>query len=447
MAELKELNVGQVVRFKGYTDQVDDPLLTAGDTVRIRAINPDGGLVIDMLDEAGNARTDVTETDTLFPEEVEVIQPDEANQIDPAVEGREGVDEQPGDELPLVTEETEAKAPAKGKGAAKGAKATKAAAAKAAKEAGTKDAGKAIKPAAANTTEVPAEGTSDDTAEGTTGTDLAVIEHTGSMRSAMVRAALASVSEDEMAEADAALIAAKSLANRIDETYYTLGGVLAYVAESGVYKRLGYDGKRGFADYAKAELAIDYRKARYLISVFDQVQAAGINEQRLREIGWSKAIQIVRVGNVSPDKLAEDFDALVDYAKEHTRDELTSHIRSSYEVARRQTAGSNEKVAVSQFNFRLQSDAAASAERALQHAKSLAGTEDLSDAFKYICDDWSLMTEGTAVDLQTMLEVVAVRFGVTLTATAADGEIVGQAGENLTQGEHGPEGAEEAQVA
>lgn len=487
MADASQIVVGQTVRFKGYSEEMDSPLLTAGELVRIRAINPDGGLIIDMLDADGNARTDVEETDTLFPEEVEVIEapevegsvadapnaadedtftestPEElaaqagrggdttpalpevnANMKLPALKGiakEEGADikglkgaqaivdaivanrEKTAEVLsdegpeanaaqpepqPETTAETQApepapEAPAKPKGKAQGGK------------------GKGIQPVAGRAAEVSNPSADEVTEAGP--------------RSELVRQALAAVGDEDMAEGSAALIAAKTLVNRVDETYYTLGGVLSFIKETGVYKSLGFDGKRGFADYCKAELGTDYRKAQYLIDVYEKVQAAGLNEARLREIGWSKAVQIVRVGDVSLEKLAEDFDSLVDYATEHSRDELISHIQSSYEVARR-TATQAEQTNVSTFIFKLAADAATSAERALQHAKGQTGSDDLSEAFKYICDDWSMMTEGTAIDADTAVSVMVQRFGIDALRTAfAAAEAEAEVSADQTEGE------------
>lgn len=481
MAEASQIVVGQNVRFKGYSEEMDQPLLTPGEMVRVRAINPDGGLIIDMLDAQGNVRTDVSETDTLFPEEVEIITADEVltNDADAGTaqgEGGDGFTEATADELaqqegrpvadpvenlPVVNatmKPAELKAIAKAESVdVRGLKASKALAdaivAKRAKDAKAKsvEAEAAQAPVTTEepqTAETPAPAATDAApatekpksgkgkAQGITPVAGRAAEmaqpsandmtETGP-RSELVRQALAAVGDEDMAEGSAALIAAKTLVNRVDETYYTLGGVLAYIKETGVYKSLGFDGKRGFADYCKGELGTDYRKAQYLIDVYEKVQAAGLNELRLREIGWSKAVQIVRVGDVSLEKLAEDFDELVDFAGSHNRDELISHIQTNYEVARRGTGAGTEngdQVAVSTFIFKLAADAATSAERALQHAKAQTGSEDLSEAFKYICDDWSMMTEGTSIDLATAISVIEQRFGVTLTAVAANGETI-----------------------
>jgi hypothetical protein len=56
------------------------------------------------------------------------------------------------------------------------------------------------------------------------------------------------------------LDAAKELAVVAEETFISLGGVLHHIYETGAHKTLGYDGKRGFADYMLKALNIQYRK-------------------------------------------------------------------------------------------------------------------------------------------------------------------------------------------
>ncbi len=395
---MSDFKAGQDVKFKGYAQDVPDPILATGEIIRIRVINDDGAMVVDQLTPEGEIRTDVTETETLFPEEVELIGEDSEASVQPVAE----------------TEATADEAPAKKKpGRPKGT--------------GIQPVGD---PSVAKMDISPVDvGALDNTPP--TSED----EGTG-VRSELVRQALRSVAGVEASDTSSALLAAKSLINRVDETYYTLGGVLAFIKDEGIYKSIGYDGKRGFADYCSAELGTEYRKAQYLIGLFEKVQAAGLNEKRLGEIGWSKASQIIRVGNVSLEKLSEDFDGLVDFAKEHTRDELISHIKTTYEGIESRTPRTNtgEQVAVSTFVFKLAADAASAAERALGAAKNLAGSDDLSEAFKYICDDWSMMTEGTTMDLATAISVIEHRFKVRLVAQEATDETLEVEGGEIVEG-------------
>jgi hypothetical protein len=124
-----------------------------------------------------------------------------------------------------------------------------------------------------------------------------------------------------------ALDAAKAVARKVDETKFTLGGVLNHIYSEGIHKTAGYDGKRGFANYCETELGIEYRKAMELRNIYMIYAQAGVDETRLFEIGWSKAKELARL---SVDTLRSNFNALAEFAVAHTRDELIEYIRTTY---------------------------------------------------------------------------------------------------------------------
>jgi hypothetical protein len=127
-----------------------------------------------------------------------------------------------------------------------------------------------------------------------------------------------------------ALEAAKAMASQVDESNFTLGGVLNHIYAEGIHKTAGYDGKRGFANYVEKELGIEYRKAMELRTICMIYSQAGVDETRLSEIGWSKAKELARLG---VDTLRSNFNALAEFAVAHTRKELIEHIRTTYQSA------------------------------------------------------------------------------------------------------------------
>lgn len=389
------IKVGDIAKFRGYaSDPGDSPALNPGDTVKIVKAAEDGGWQVCRVDAEGNA-TDLDDNNNvigeiLFPEEIEELPTEAAAEVAPAQAAA-----------------TDAAPAAKAKGGKK-AKAEKAAKEPAKATAEAKPAKVAKK---AKTEKAPATGTSP--------TQVAasikpVAGATVFQHSALVQDVLASVAGTDGSEQHAALIAAKTLVNRVDETYYTLGGVLHYIKEQGIYKAIGYDGKRGFADYVKAEIDVDYRKAQDLILVYETVQRAGLNEARLSEIGWSKARQIVRIGANSEagmNALRSDFDSLIDLAKEQTRDDLISTIKSKYETV---TSRESVKVKKTHFSFYLVAETAASVEAGISEAKQLAGTEDEAEAFAYIVNDWRMMQSGNTMTPEQQVAALAERLGLQL---------------------------------
>lgn len=217
---------------------------------------------------------------------------------------------------------------------------------------------------------------------------------------------------DLLADQDA-LDAAKSLIEQVERTYYMLGGVLAHIYKEGSHKSLGYDGKRGFADYVEAELGIQYRKAMYLISIYEYFRALGVDENRLAEIGWSKAKELVN--RATP----ENFDELVNFAKENTRDELIAFLKQQNVSDGSGEGGSVKK---SKLTFSLFADQAEGVLRAIDAAKSMVGSDDPNQALEYICAEWSQMTESVEVPLADAIAHLEAKYGVKLAQADAGTE-------------------------
>lgn len=415
-SEVKKYAIGGFAVFAAYgTDLTSDPsfvpVLTSGQRVKIEKINDDEGMVVLAVDETGAILKDADGKaigDTVFPEEVEA---------EAEVEGDEEV----------VTETVAAEAPKAGKRAAGNGKAKPAAAEKV--KAPTKAEQKAADKAAAEKAKADAlaKKEADKAAALKAKEDAKAAKDAEKQKKA--EAKLATPDNDDplmirveetqsvtaaIAQEKSALAAAKMLVNRSEQTDFTLGGVLHNIYITGAFKTLGYDGKRGFSDYVEKELGVQYRKARYLISIyttFAQVfRAKGITEEDLLKLGWSKAKELARI---PVNKLVEDYDSLMSMASDGTksRDELIAHINKNYEVITR-----NETVQAVSLKFRLIADAADTVNQALEKAKGLAGDgADLNKALEYMAGDWlNTAASETTMTLQSLIDLAQAQFGVTL---------------------------------
>lgn len=203
-----------------------------------------------------------------------------------------------------------------------------------------------------------------------------------------------------------ALTAAKALVEQSEETYFTLGGVLNHIYTEGSHKMIGFEGKRGFADYVEKSLGVAYRKAMYLISIYTYFRSLGVDEKRLAEIGWSKAKEMV--GLVTADA----FNQVVDFASKHSREELSDYIKTN-RVGTGEAGG--DETDKKRFNFVLFGDAAAGVERALEAAKSEIEGEPknlLSMAFELIVTEWAMTKENVEVSLEDAVAALEARFGI-----------------------------------
>lgn len=219
-----------------------------------------------------------------------------------------------------------------------------------------------------------------------------------------------------------ALEAAKALVNQVEETYFTLGGVLSHIMHEGLHKSAGYTEKNGFSEFCVNELGMEYRKARYLITIYSKFTMLGVDETKLSAIGWSKAAKIAAIQDDA--KLEKNFDKLVTYAAKHTREELESHITKNYVKKTRggEAGATGSKTKKVKFVFSLFGDQASVVEDALNSAKSEEEGASLSDAFNHIVTEWAMLTEQAEPKLEDAIDAVELRYGVRLQVLEEEAE-------------------------
>lgn len=389
--------IGDYAIFGGYQalPEGGDEILKKDDPIKIVSFDDNGlDIIVVKVDESGEEIVDdkgePVAVERVYVEEMiraAVAEVDEGEVEEGDVEeGEAEADAEPeGAEEPAAEEAVEQAAPAK-KAAAKKTPAKKAAKATEAKKAPAKKA-----------TETKAE-------EPTSKAELVVAP---SVR-------------EILAQTDA-LAAAKSLVDRAEQTDFTLGGVLANIQETGVYKDLGYNGKGAFDNYVKSELSMDKRKAYYLIAIYTKFTTLNIAESQLAEIGWSKIKELARV---SDEILSEKFDELRDYAKANPRDALITHLKTNYAVASR-----GQSVKMVTFSFRLAEEEAEAARTAITEAQAIIGEQDPSKAFAYIVNDWRNAAPGSDMTLDDFKAMAEAKFGVTLAVVEPEAGEEAEAGE------------------
>lgn len=388
----KEL-VGKVVEFRGYSEAGIEAIFQPGQHIRIEKYNPmDGGMTASAVD---GEQSDTVFLDEVIPPVAEVDEPADTQEV----------------ETPVA-----AKKPRKSKAVAKPKKVV---AAKAAKTAAPKAKAKArAKNPTVEITEfkVRLEDSEPDMLDVLAGNEF--IPSDGELVAEPPVTTVTAVSDKGVSTAvmdsqrvsailheQDALDAAKALVAQAEETYFTLGGVLAHIYYEGIYKTVGYDGKRGFADYIDRELGIHYRKAMYLIDIYVKFRAIGIDEHRLTQIGWSKAKEIKDYA--TPD----NFDELLELAQTKSRTELIEHMQRTFVADGTGTPGRLSKL---KLHFSLFADQAETVTRALDAAKERAGNDDVNQALEFICAEWLSITDGIDVSLEDATRHLELKYGVRL---------------------------------
>lgn len=237
--------------------------------------------------------------------------------------------------------------------------------------------------------------------------------------------ALSPEQRDRMSDQDI-LDAAKQLSRNIERHYFELGGLLARIYETALFRHAGdYEGKRGFENYVKHELEeVDYRKAMYSISIYRAFSAVGRDHTALVGIGWSKAKEIARVAALKDERglpvgegiLRRDIDDLLEKARSMKRDQLADYVTAQYMRAALPAPAKEPAHVVRQaFRFRLPSSKAAVVSNAIAAAKAAARVEDESEALEQICAEWALQRQDVELPVEEAIAALERRYGIRVT--------------------------------
>jgi hypothetical protein len=178
------------------------------------------------------------------------------------------------------------------------------------------------------------------------------------------------------------------LLDSIDKDYFMLGGVLASIQAQGWYMDKSYE---NFRAYVESECGIAYRKAMYLISIYNGLVNSGVAWAKVASLGWTKLKELA--GILTP----ENVDEWVGYAKDMTTLQLQEFIKqkSANTVAggdapTTQTKAKVEEVkkSVTTMTFKLHPDQKETIKSALDKAKHETGTEVDTVALEHIALDF-----------------------------------------------------------
>jgi len=117
----------------------------------------------------------------------------------------------------------------------------------------------------------------------------------------------------------------KACYNKAQKYNFIVGGLLIHMANTQEHIKHGFaNDYKGFEAFVESVLDFRYGKARYLMNAYQKFTALDVPVERLEKIGWTKTRVITQVAS------KENFDELVDYAENHTREELEDHIKYRY---------------------------------------------------------------------------------------------------------------------
>ena len=188
------------------------------------------------------------------------------------------------------------------------------------------------------------------------------------------------VHEIENMKEDKAFKLVPQLLNDIDHDYFRLGGVLAVIQAQGWFMDKGYE---NFRAYVESECGIKYRKACYLIEIYNGLVASGVEWEKVKSLGWTKLREIAK--HLTPentDEWVERATAMKTLQLQAYIAELTAAPAADGKVIE----GSGSKVTT--MTFKLHEDQKVTVREALDKCKHETGTEHDSVALEHIALDY-----------------------------------------------------------
>lgn len=375
-----DLEVGTTVKFVKYANALpkgQKPLFKKGEEGEIVAQE---NISTDPKDPyqsymVRNAKTGEQE-ELYFPDEIELVEADEE------VEDEDDAE----DETDAEDEAEEAPAP-KAKAAAKKAAPAKTPAKVEAKAAPAK---KAAKPA-------PAEVEGEDEEEQLVLTDAV----------------------SNLVEGGSAVEAARDLLQGVSKSYFSLGGVLAFIQSTGAHKdvkrsvlneetgkkkQVAYD---DFFEFCAEELGQDKAKVYQLIRIYRKLSAAGVDETRFAGVGWTYARAMSKVIT------SDNADKLLEKAHGMSRDQFEDYITETY--AKDGSAPAQPKIKRQRFGFAVHGDQAKTVEKTVNMLSKQLGTDDLGAIFHHLCV--AFLQEQSHTTLEQDVQFLSETHGVTLEVT------------------------------
>ena len=159
-------------------------------------------------------------------------------------------------------------------------------------------------------------------------------------------------------------------------TYYSLGGILSRIQEEKWYGEWGFG---TFNDYVEKELGFSPRKARYLITNFNDLVNSGVCWDDVKDISWSR-LSIIS-GVITKENVAD----WVQKAKDLNRPSLQAAVAKAKEGTLPKSGSEPPLSTTTTLTFKVHQDQKDSIKQAVDKAKGEAGTEFDGVALEAIC--------------------------------------------------------------
>lgn len=185
----------------------------------------------------------------------------------------------------------------------------------------------------------------------------------------------------ESLKADEAISIGKELLESQEYSEFKLGGILSVIDINGYWQQTGAE---SFKSFIQEHYNIQYRKANYLMKIYNSLVVSGVDWEQVNHIGWSKLKEIC-------EKLTtENVDTWVKLAESNTVVNLIEEIKKRDGDGNPKEPKPDKNDAdtpnVSTRTFRLHEDQKATVNDAVEMVKEQLDTEHDSTAITHMCE-------------------------------------------------------------
>jgi len=176
---------------------------------------------------------------------------------------------------------------------------------------------------------------------------------------------------------DQAITLIKELSDVVDYTYFRLGGALSVIQMNGWYHEEGHETFRAFVE---TEFGLHYRKAMYLVAIYNGLVQSNVPWEKVKGLGWTKLKELAHLIT------SENVDEWVKAAMSMTTIQLIEYIK---EKEKGTLSVDGEPVTkpsdLTTMSFKVHADQKEIIKEAVEKAKNDAKTEYDSVALEGIC--------------------------------------------------------------
>lgn len=168
------------------------------------------------------------------------------------------------------------------------------------------------------------------------------------------------------------------LVESVDYTYFQLGGVLSVIQSNEWFLDEGYE---TFKAFVETNYGINYRKAVYLVAIYNGLVESEVEWKKVKDLGWTKLKELAAI--LTPDNV----DEWVKQAKSMTVLQLIEYIKEQ-KAGSLDSSGSDmssESSKVTTMTFKVHEDQKEIIKAAVDKGKEEAETEFDAVALEAIC--------------------------------------------------------------